>query len=202
MCLVEPRQGHTRGQNCQLQKNWIWLRMQGLLWRNEYSPCVRNPVNMHPSGPLCRPRLSPLENHSRGAALPWRGLGRVQRSAAAQVRNWETLRGNERHCPLPTGNIPCQVTGRWALAGTATALCYLRISTARGKPWAAGRASPPLALQSQGSTKQPWWELGPGHHARDGSDGTVCVPAVEEGVRSCKALCPGSWQPALSMWPN
>lgn len=125
-----------------------------MLCSNEYSFSVQNSGNVHPFGPLCRPRPKPLENHSRGAALPWRGLRKAHWEA--QPCRWETLRGNERHYLLPTGNIPCQVTERWALAGTATSLRYSRISAASG----ISRIS--TALQSQDGTNWRRRELGPG----------------------------------------
>lgn len=99
--------------------------------------------------------------------------------------------------PFPQAMFP--VGSREGTAGTATALCYLRISTAKGKPQARGWASPPPALRSRDGINEPVgaWRL------RTESQ-------ISRGVR---AWCWGrgkklknapsySRQPALSIWPN
>lgn len=136
---------------------WIGLRKQRVLWSNEYSFGVHNPGNVHSSGPLCRPR--PLEKSQQRCCSALEG----SRKSTPRKCNWETLRGNERCYLLPTGNTPCQVTGRWALAGTATTLCYLRISRARGKALGKRTDQPSASFAGSGWHKLAtvgsgtWW---------------------------------------------
>lgn len=64
-----------------------------MLWSKEYPSGVQNPGNDQLVGPLCRPRSKNPENDSRGAALPWRGLGKSHREV--ELCRWGTGRARE-----------------------------------------------------------------------------------------------------------